>query len=225
MQLLSPSENRKALNLEKQADMDQGIQLVRRLDTLRSQTSQEETLLKKIKEIDIPNALKELDELAVKRNFHRLELEDIQKQRKIAQEPLDKAWAELYSFNEESQRREAILDAREASIQESYKKLDQDTQKAQRCLNLIEIKRSDVEKEVLKLKGAYKILQDNISNRENYANKLEQAAFSKIKSLELRETKVAIRERDILLKERTLKKKELELTRLSIARNATNRPK
>lgn len=93
MKLLDPRTIQSNLNDQRKTDIDQGLHLARKVDTLRETLSQEEAKLATFRNVTFKEVQKQIDAKIRERDILVQEIEEAQKQRTELLKPLDNEWA------------------------------------------------------------------------------------------------------------------------------------
>lgn len=209
MRLLSKSEIAQAKATEQRRDIEEGLKIAKRVDSLREIKVQEEAALEKFRS----ETLSHINDEIIKKNQEldalEHEVKDLQKRRKEALEPLDKAWEDyrmadtaINQQREEQLAREHQLGDRETDIKEAEKK-------AKALTHTASLRAADATRrlqqadEALKQAAQARIEAEN--DREKAAQELDHAStllINREQSLTLAESNATLREAKIAERER-----------------------
>lgn len=134
--LLPKSELVKEKSIEKKNDIDQGLALARKIDTLRETAAQEESNLSKFRSESLFNIRNEIDDLIVRKGSLTNEIEALEAKRINLIKPLDVEWSkvrqkeiELTNYALELQERLDYLTQNQKDYQLKFEELELEEQR------------------------------------------------------------------------------------------------
>lgn len=213
--LLPKSELVKEKSIEKKNDIDQGLALARKIDTLRETAAQEESNLSKFRSESLFNIRNEIDDLIVRKGSLTNEIEALEAKRINLIKPLDVEWSkvrqkeiELTNYALELQERLDYLTQNQKDYQLKFEELELEEQRI-----------TDRERETIRL-----LAQANENkDKSTYLVRENSTILAKsIKEVNEREEEITRKKSEISVKEReiklTVKRLEREDRDLSIIR-------
>lgn len=124
MELLSKQEISRRSNLERKAQIDEGVKLARNVDGLREKVAEEQARTSQFREASKKQLHEEIEALISQKNTLMNEVQDLQDQKRVLQIPLDAEWervnarsSDLDGFHETLQQREIDLGIKESEIE------------------------------------------------------------------------------------------------------------
>lgn len=207
MKLLTRQEITKQKTAERKIEIDEGIKLARKVDTLRQTALQEEANLAKFRLAALQRTKEEIEALVQQKDNVVSEIESLKVQRDLLRLPLDGEWDQLMAFKEETGKLNDLLSQKEAELSHQGFILGQksaelslmvaklDNEKALAHINFLETEEN-------KQKSAETVVENEVikTNLELYVNK-------KTEEFVLREGDLAAREKEINLKEDSYRKR------------------
>ncbi len=213
MKLLAKSEVTKAKSLDRQREVDEGMKLAKRVDTLREVALQEERSLTRYRTETVGKIQKEVTELGDKRDALLEEVRFLAARREELSAPLNEEWDVIYLQKELLSKRETGLDGREAGIRLREADLA-DRQDAVTKHEQTVVYAHDDARERLQKAG---ILKDDSERLNRDAQSILTRATTQSKSLmataEERLAWVEAREKAAFAKEEELRNQEIELAK------------
>ena len=99
MKLLDKQEITRQKSLERKLEVEEGIKLAKRVDTLRELSSKEQTSLSKFRDESLAQIRKEIDSLITERNNLILENEELEKKNNALRRKIGHALEEINNLN------------------------------------------------------------------------------------------------------------------------------
>lgn len=211
MKLLDRNTLNNQKSLERKREIDEGVKLARKLDTLREEVSKEEVKLKKYLAETSHEVQTQINALVEEKSSLEEEIQTLSEERKILVEPLDNAWKEV------KEREVKISEKEEELIQkyEDIKNKEKELRKRKAELDLEEERQQDSQKGIAKLfkeasqetLKARSLVQD-ATRREK---EVDRKATETTRILTNREKEIEAREIDLGNLRIFLEKKDKEL--------------
>ena len=211
MKLLQKSDVAKAKSLDRQREIDQGVQLAKRVDSLRETVAQEEASLEKYRKETLTTIQAQITAQADKLGSLTSEVTELEYRKKLATDPIDTQWKELTDAQKAYQEKTELLDKRKAQLDTKDTELSYREQLAIDTGNVINLKLQDADRRL----AESATLRDSADRQNTLASetlrKAEEVSSLKIASATRREENVIAREATAFAKEEELRKKEIEL--------------
>lgn len=194
--------DKKTVNLEKakekKLEIDEGVKLAKKVATLREAASKEEISLKKFRDENLKNILKEVEEATLKRDSILAQAQDAEARRERALRPLTEEKEEIKAQKEELAQANQQIDEKLLSLTQKELSLD----KREKDIALEEDRISDEKKRI----------------EANYADSLREKEQSDriLRETKAHETKILseleIKGKELLVREAKVMERETELS-------------
>jgi len=219
MRLLDKKTIVQQKNLERKREIDEGVKLANKVDSLRETAAKEEKNLFQFRDANLAQVKKDIDRLLNQKEALNNELEALSKQREVLQEPLDREWVkvrdkqkELDDISEVLSNKEKLLD----SNQKEYDKRVADLDKTNRKLDIMQ---GTLEHDIEESKKLVTDAKLALSSARTEASKLTAKVEGREKLVVKRELDASARERDIINSAEKIAKDRRELDLREIAIN------
>lgn len=201
MKLLTKQEISTSKAKERKMEIDEGVKLAKRVDSLREKSAEEEVRLSKFRTESLNKLHKDIDGTMAELDEWVRKVDEAKAQREYLLKPLDEKWDELHQKEEDLRKRESDCDSTIATFEEK--------------IRAIEITEKELTLERQKLSNKEASIDVRLNeledDRVNVRHELEEATRARInndilltettKGIILRETEVMVREREVLIVE------------------------
>lgn len=156
MKLLKKNEVAVAKSKEKKLEIDQGVQLAKRVDALRQTAAEEEAALVAFRTTAVREIYREIDKAVTERDTLLAEIKDLRAEKEVGmthvrlkEKEADERMKEVMRKEYEANQRHFQLDEREKELDTKQKKLEKDreevTQMRRRAVNYTDRKYEELE--------------------------------------------------------------------------------
>lgn len=211
MKLLSKREIDKAKAVDRQREIEQGVKLATRVDTLRETASEEEANLTKVRVASVAQLHAEINPLMDQKEQLISDIRELENLKRIAQIPLDAEWEKvrkekesLNGLEERLSHREHSLAERSQQVEAGEKELAIEKERAAEYTHLAAQDRASAS-------NSLDAAHESAAEMRNQAQIVLSNAELKETAALRREAKVAVREREVKMKDEYLTKRELDL--------------
>lgn len=216
MHLFEKREIDRLKSKERQQEIDQGITLARRVDSLRETAAVEESNLVKFREKTVAELHEQIKPLQEHKDVLTGEVQDLERRAKNARIPLDAEWEKLkeekIAFSKERFKLDNRADTLTLQVEE-HLRLAQDLENEKgRTANFKRTASENLVQSESTLKNAQEVA---VSIRNKAQLTLVEAQLRQKDSLN-REAKVAVREREVEIKQENMAKQEKDLRKREI---------
>lgn len=217
MRLLDKNTIVQQKSLERKLEIDEGIKLANKVDTLRRVSAEEEKKLNTFREESLRKIREDIVPLAEKKVSLENEILVLEGIKKKLREPLDSEWLKVEEGKKVLAMDRKVLDEQKDKVFADFKELDNRRKKIEIEERRQASVRASIEREleeaVLHNGEAKKVLSE--SRKE--ADAIVKSAQDRLKLVVDREANVAARERDIINTKEVLAKKEKDLNLRELA--------
>lgn len=213
MRLLSKTEINKAKSIDRQREVDEGLKLAKRVDSLREIISSEESSLEKFRVETLSKIQEDIDAEITKRNYLKREVQELQKDKIEALKPLTLEWETLRIEQESFKDKLQKLYVWSSDLTDKSSKLDKMEKDLLLKENQISIKYKEADEflqEAVNLKTEASRNSQSASNILRTAQNEAEVIYTKSKE---REKWMDEREERIFNKEEQLRGQEIELAK------------
>lgn len=201
---------------QKKQQIDDGVKLAIRVDTLRQTKAQEEKNLEEFRVGAVRSVSQEIEVLTIKRDSLRSEVTDLMEQAKLNQIPLDKEWNKL---NIEKSK----LLSQQESLEKDRELLEKDKTELVVSLQDLEIEKSRVEsikdQTVLEYGIAHRISEEVEKDKRNIEI-LKEVTFREVEEIKnsalRKETEIDFKLVNLNNREIILKEKEVQIIKTKL---------
>lgn len=162
MRLLPKSEIDKSKSLDRQKEIDEGMKLAKRVDSLREIHAQEEASLATFRDKTLKLIQAEIEDKTSERDSLITEVRDLETRREIALRPLDVEWRDLHRYSDELVKlaeqmasekemlvkREEVISDIEEILEIDKERTDDDRMRVTKALQEAEKNRLDTKEEL-----------------------------------------------------------------------------
>jgi F0F1-type ATP synthase membrane subunit b/b' len=221
MKLLAKSDLVKAKAFDRQREMDEGLKLAKRVDTLREVAAEEEASLAKFRTTTLSVIGDEIIAITNKRDVLKQEVKSLEGRKVIALTPLVDEWSKIVkivnkkhaqsTLGEFLQAKDEEIREKEASLERRRKEIAQLDEKASYAQQRIResIDNADT---ILKEAERKSILAEMVLEKaRNQSSELIENAQKKSKEVKERERAVSQKDAELLEKETDLANREIAL--------------
>ena len=216
IRLLQKSEIDSSKALARKLEIDEGLKLSRRVDSLRETAVAEEASLEAFRKKTVASISKEIDSLSKSKDVLRAEVAELENRRAQALVPLDDEWNTLKKSQQEHASSVILLEQQQAIYLAQSKDMHE--------------KLADITHELARIqdrkKQSEEALQEILENKKDteaslaYTRKLEHDAeemrVNVLAELKERDAICASRERDVTLRDESLSLREEALRKAQI---------
>lgn len=211
MKLLQKSDVAKAKSLDRQREIDQGVQLAKRVDSLRETVAQEEASLEKYRKETLSTIQAQITAESDKLGALTTEVAELEHRKGLALVPLYTQWEALEEAEKNHQQKVDLLKRLKEEFDSKDTELSSREQATLSKEEVINLKLQDADRRLTESAT----LRDNADRHNTLASetlrKAELESSLKIASATRREENVIAREATAFAKEEELRKKEIEL--------------
>jgi hypothetical protein len=208
MKLLDPRTIQSNLNSQRKSDIDQGLTLARKVDTLRETLSVEEAKITAFRDATIKEVQKQIDAKIKERDVLAQEIEDAQKVHDHLSLLLDKEWGEVDVEKEQlsflQKRIDGLQKEAETKIAEVEKQLKEIEVEKQRQ----QFMREQIEKQAEQSSNILTEAQDRFAKAIDEESRVAITVRKKTRKLDEREAILQATVNDIALREQRIKEDE-----------------
>lgn len=219
IKLLNKSEINTKKSLDRKREVDEGVKLAKRVDTLREVHAQEEASLEKFRVETVRVINEEISTTAEKLDVLKKEVKELEEKKAEALKPLTEEWEKLEAEKDVIVADQEILTKKESDFREAEKQLDIRTKSLEDEEKRIESNRERADKLLLdasekneKAKTFLTLSEEKMAKADDYANKksadimeAENRIMSKEEKLNAREKMLNEREAELNDRDRLLK--------------------
>lgn len=201
MKLLTKQEIVREKSLERKNEIDEGVKLARRVDTLRQTVAKEEANLNKFRDESLKILRNDLETLQKQKEVLVSQINELDEQKRILRIPLDSEWVKVETRKKEIQTDQELLNEKVSNL----------LQKEQNyALNIRELlieqertkdERSKASQNLIKSSENLAFSEKIISETQAKRKENDEYFAQKNKELLSREAQIAISERELKLKE------------------------
>ncbi len=213
MKLLSKSEISKAAAVDRQREIEEGLKLAKRVDSLREVAAEEDASLEKFRTETLARISKEISEETTKRDVLVVEVVDLEERKRLSLIPITEKWDEVLQKESLVAEQLAEVDKQKQSVANTQSIAEATYADASQQKNRADDMYIRAEKALLE---AHNALQTAENDRVSASNTLFDAKGKvdlMLKAATEKESWVTEREKSVLAKEKDLKKRELELAK------------
>jgi len=213
MKLLPKSDIAKAKSVDKQREIDEGMKLAKRVDSLREVAAAEEASLKKFRSETLQAINAEITANTTKRDELTQEVHSLEERKAEALKPLTKELETIKDSLELIEVKSDLLDKWKEAIERKERELASRDELLSSRENVIHLKLQDTDRRL----AESATLRDNAERQNELASetlrKAQQDSSVKIANALQREEWVKERETTAFAKEEELRKKEIDLAK------------
>lgn len=211
MQLLDKKQINHISSIERKNEIDQGMHLARKVDSLRTTVAEEEKNLAKFRENAIQQVVSEVQIKTDELKNIKKDIEEAHLKRLELEKPLTEEWQKLEIEKSKIQEKSIEIQKELDSVWRQKKQLRKEKSILDNLMNECQVIKQDAQKSLDNAKKienkALELSSQQKEIRDKYIGEMELIQ----KDLAHRENKVSIREKNVSLKEQSLKEKEREL--------------
>lgn len=211
--LLQKQDIVKQKSIERKLEIDEGVKLARKIDSLRETSAGEETKLSKFREQSLRLIKEEIEDRLIERDSLDVEVRSLKERRIELQKPLDEEWLKVNSKQEELIQYAQALQAESIklnllSIELVDKKIELEVQSERIEERNIQSLRQSAQVDEAKTKV------DNLLKEIEIKSKEKEEEFKQTnKYLLSEEARIRVMEREVNMKLENIEKREEEVKR------------
>ena len=213
MKLLDPRSIAVNINEQKRIDIDNGVILARRVDTLRDTLAQEEKKLAVFKEVTVKVVQEEINTIISLLENKKEELSNLEKEKEKLLAPLTEEWNSVEKTKQIVMEQKQKLVILEKEHKEKVRELKNTEKELLKEKQRIEVLKQNSDEERIKahsmLLEAQKCLKSAQSEDSDTLHRIAQ----KTSELQLKEAQLSLKETSIQLKEETILERELQINK------------
>lgn len=210
LRLLQKSEIAKAKAGDREREIQEGLKLAKKVDSLRELTADEETRFEKFRKETLSAIYAEIDGATSKRDERLGEVEDLEKRRKLALIPLEAEWKKVNGWSDSLHYLEDDLAHKETGLREREAEISLEETKIKNEKDRIEGLKERATENFLKSEEA-KIESEEILNVSRQTLEVaEQEAETKREEATRKENDLALRELTIFETEKRQEVRHVE---------------
>ena len=211
MKLLQKSDIAKAKSVDRQREIDQGVQLAKRVDSLRETVAQEEASLQKFRKETLSTIQAQITTESDRLGALTSEVAELERRKGLALEPLDAQWKELSNAQLAHQEKTESLEQKRQELDRKDTELSSREQVTISKEEVINLRLQDADRRLVESAT----LKDNADRQNTLASetlrKTEQEASLRLAGILRKEEQLNEREATAFAKEEELRNKEISL--------------
>lgn len=213
MKLLAKSDVAKHKATEKQREIEEGVKLAQRVDTLREVVAHEEASLEKFRRETVASIHKEIVGLTAERDTLKAEVKTLQTLREEAIRPLDEQRENLHKTASAQEAIQQQLDDRYISLKTKERYVDDTLRDLSTRNERLKQQEARAQELLVEADDKRKVAEDKESQANSLLTQAKQTIEKATVDIEERERFIQSREQAVSAKEEELRTKEIDLAK------------